>query len=90
MLTGPASDPRRRHWQRRPLAQEEQFGPALPIIRHTDLAFLPVLFTTMGLGCSVLTWVTPLVYPSSGVGLVIGIWFAIGLVVLGYLYARHP
>ncbi|HTU73691.1 MAG TPA: APC family permease [Trebonia sp.] len=54
------------------------------------LAFLPAWYTAMGLGGSVLTWVTPLVYPSSEAGLVIGIWFAIGLVVLGYLYARHP
>jgi amino acid transporter len=54
------------------------------------LAFLPAWFTAMGLRASVLTWVTPLAYPSSEAGLGIGIWFAVGIAVLAYLYARHP
>jgi hypothetical protein len=29
-------------------------------------------------------------YPSSETGLIIGIWFAIGVIVLIYLYVRHP
>lgn len=29
-------------------------------------------------------------YPSSETGLIIGIWYVIGLIVLIYLYVRHP
>ncbi len=43
----------------------------------------------MGIGGSVLKFVTPLDYPSSETGLAIGIWYIIGLVVLIYLY-RAP
>ncbi len=44
----------------------------------------------LGIGHSFLKFVTPLSYPSSEAGLAIGIWYVIGLVVLAYLYARHP
>jgi amino acid transporter len=54
------------------------------------LAFLPAWFTSVGIGGSVLKWVTPLTYPSSLTGIIVGIWYLLGLVVLGYLYARHP
>ena len=47
------------------------------------LVFLPAWFTAMGLWGSVLKWVTPLRYPSSLTGPIIGTWFAIGVVVLG-------
>jgi hypothetical protein len=47
-------------------------------------------FTALGIGKSVLSFVSPLSYPISETGLVIGIWFAIGVVVLIYLYVRHP
>jgi amino acid transporter len=53
-------------------------------------AFLPAWFTAMGIGGSVLKFVKPLDYPSSETGLAIGIWYLIGLVVLIYLYRRHP
>src|SRR3984885_7480204 len=53
------------------------------------LAFLPVWFTALGIGKSVLKFVSPLSYPDSEVGLIIGVWFLIGLAVLIYLYARH-
>jgi amino acid transporter len=53
-------------------------------------AFIPAFFSALGIGGSVLTFVSPLTYPSSESGLAIGIWFLIGLGVLGYLYARHP
>jgi len=39
---------------------------------------------------AVLKFVSPLSYPISETGLIIGIWYVIGLVVLLYLYARHP
>jgi len=59
--------------------------PALGI-----LVFLPAWFTALGIGKSVLSFVSPLSYPISETGLIIGIWFAIGVVVLIYLYVRHP
>jgi amino acid transporter len=54
------------------------------------LVFLPAWFTALGIGKSVLKFVSPLSYPISETGLIIGIWFAIGVVVLIYLYVRHP
>ena len=54
------------------------------------LAFIPAFLTALGLGSSFLKFVTPLSYPASETGLAIGIWYVIGLVVLAYLYARHP
>jgi amino acid transporter len=53
-------------------------------------AFIPAWLTALGTGSSFLKFVTPLSYPSSEAGLVIGIWFVIGLGVLAYLYLRHP
>jgi hypothetical protein len=43
--------------------------------RH--VAFIPAFLTALG-------------YPSSEAGLAIGIWYLIGVVVLIYLYVRHP
>jgi amino acid transporter len=54
------------------------------------VAFLPAWFTAMGIGGSVLKFVAPLKYPSSETGLAIGMWYVIGVIVLIYLYARHP
>jgi amino acid transporter len=54
------------------------------------LVFLPAWFTALGIGKSVLKFVSPLSYPSSETGLIIGIWYLIGVVVLVYLYVRHP
>jgi amino acid transporter len=54
------------------------------------VAFLPAWFTAMGIGGSVLKFVEPLSYPSSLTGLIIGIWFVLGIGALVYLYARHP
>jgi hypothetical protein len=53
-------------------------------------AFIPAWLTALGIGSSFLKFVTPLGYPSSEAGLAIGIWYVIGLAVLGYLYLRHP
>jgi hypothetical protein len=52
--------------------------------------FLPAWFTALRIGKSVLKFVSPLSYPISETGLIIGIWCAIGVVVLIYLYIRHP
>jgi amino acid transporter len=54
------------------------------------LVFIPAEFTDLGIGRSVFKFVAPLAYPSSDTGLVIGVWFLIGVAVLLYLYARHP
>src|ERR1700683_4027492 len=54
------------------------------------LAFIPAWLTALGIGSSFLKFVTPLSYPSSETGLAIGIWYIIGVVVLVYLYIRHP
>lgn len=53
-------------------------------------AFIPAWLTALGIGSSALKFVTPLTYPSSKAGLVIGVWYLIGLAVLGYLSMRHP
>jgi len=53
-------------------------------------AFLPAWFTAVGIGGSVLKFVQPLQYPSNEAGLAIGIWYVIGVIVLIYLYRRHP
>jgi pimeloyl-ACP methyl ester carboxylesterase len=54
------------------------------------LAFIPAWLTALGTGSSFLKFVTPLICPFSETDQIIGIWYVIGLVVLGYLYARHP
>jgi amino acid transporter len=54
------------------------------------VAFVPAWLTAMGIGASVLKFVTPLAYPSSEAGLAIGIWYVLGVIVLAYLYIRHP
>ena len=43
--------------------------------------------TRSGAPCG--TFVSPLSYPLSETGLIIGVWFLIGIAVLIYLYARH-
>jgi amino acid transporter len=54
------------------------------------VAFIPAFFSALGIGGSVLKFVSPLSYPSSETGLAIGIWYLIGIIALVYLYARHP
>jgi amino acid transporter len=54
------------------------------------IAFIPAFLTALGIGSSFLKFVTPLSYPSSETGVAIGIWYAIGIVVLVYLAVRHP
>jgi amino acid transporter len=54
------------------------------------LILIPVLAAAVGVGSSVLKFVSPLPYPISEAGLAVGIWFVIGLAYLGYLLMRHP
>ncbi|MGO9219350.1 MAG: hypothetical protein ACLP5E_16540 [Streptosporangiaceae bacterium] len=51
---------------------------------------IPVLAAAAGVGSSVLKFVSPLPYPISDAGLVVGIWFLIGIIYLAYLLRRHP
>ena len=51
---------------------------------------IPVLAAAVGVGSSVLKFVSPLPYPISEAGLVVGIWFLIGMIYLAYLLRRHP
>ena len=44
----------------------------------------------IGVGGSVFDFISPLPYPFSVVGPVVGIWYVIGIVYLIYLYARKP
>jgi amino acid transporter len=60
----------------------------LPVIGTVVL--LPVLAAAVGVGASWLKFVSPLPYPISQAGLAVGIWFAIGVLYLVYLAARHP
>ena len=54
------------------------------------LAFVPAFLVAIGVGGSVFDFISPLPYPFSVVGPVVGIWYAIGIVYLIYLYARKP
>jgi amino acid transporter len=60
----------------------------LPVIGA--LGLLPVLAAALGVGASWLKFVSPLPYPVSQAGLAVGIWFAIGVLYLAHLAARHP
>jgi amino acid transporter len=51
------------------------------------VAFVPALLTSAGI--PVFSFVTPLTPPVSYAGLIVGVWMAIGLVYLGYLWTRH-
>jgi amino acid transporter len=52
------------------------------------VAFIPAFFA--GAGIPVFSFITPLPSPLSYAGPAVGIWVLIGLIYLGYLYARHP
>ncbi len=54
------------------------------------LAFVPAFFTALGIGKSVFKFVSVLPYPLNRSGLVVGIWFALGILYLGWLLARNP
>ena len=43
-----------------------------------------------GAGIPVFSFITPLPSPLSYAGPAVGVWVVIGLIYLGYLYARHP
>jgi hypothetical protein len=61
------------------------------VLPSIGLVFLvPVLFTATGFGGSVLNFVSPLPYPISLCGPILGAWFFAGILYLAFLSARHP
>ncbi|HJS27924.1 MAG TPA: APC family permease [Actinomycetota bacterium] len=54
------------------------------------VAFVPAFLVAIGVGGSIFDFISPLPYPFSVVGPVVGIWYLIGVVYLVYLYARKP
>ncbi len=60
----------------------------LPIVGTIFL--VPVILTALGLAGSTLKFVTPLPYPISLCGPILGVWYFVGVLYLAYLFARHP
>jgi hypothetical protein len=54
------------------------------------LVFIPAFFTSVGVGGSVFSFISPLPSPLNAVGPIAGVWALGGLVYLGYLVVRHP
>jgi amino acid transporter len=61
---------------------------AIPII--SSLILIPVLASALGVGSSIFKFVSPLPYPISLAGIVVIVWFVIGLAYLAVLLVRHP
>jgi amino acid transporter len=59
----------------------------IPLV--SSLILIPVLFSALGVGTSIFKFVSPLTYPISLAGIVVIVWFVLGLVYLGYLLVRH-
>jgi amino acid transporter len=60
----------------------------LPLVGTIFL--VPVVLTALGLAGSMLKFVTPLPYPISLCGPILGVWYFLGVIYLAYLLARHP
>jgi amino acid transporter len=54
------------------------------------LAFVPAFFTALGIGKSVFKFVSVLPYPLNRSGLVVAIWFVLGVLYLAWLLAARP
>lgn len=55
-----------------------------------SIVLLPVLAEALGVGSSVLSFVSPLPSPINRAGVTVGAWFLLGVLYLGYLLLRHP
>jgi amino acid transporter len=60
----------------------------IPVI--SSLILIPVLASALGVGSSIFKFVSPLPYPISLAGIVVIVWFVIGLTYLAVLLVRHP
>lgn len=54
------------------------------------LVMIPVLFTSLGIGSQIFSFVSPLPYPISLTGPIVAVWLGIGIIYLIYLARRHP
>jgi amino acid transporter len=59
----------------------------IPVV--SSLILIPVLFSALGIGSSIFKFVSPLPYPINRAGIVVIVWFIIGVVYLGYLWTAH-
>jgi amino acid transporter len=59
----------------------------IPIV--SSLILIPVLFSALGIKTSLFKFVSALSYPSNKAGIVVIIWFAIGIIYLVYLWVAH-
>jgi amino acid transporter len=59
----------------------------IPLV--SSLILIPVLFSALGLKTSLFKFVSPLPYPINRAGIVVVIWFAIGIIYLAYLWVAH-
>ena len=55
--------------------------------RSSASLFVPGFFAALGISCSV---VSPLTYPLNLAGVVIAVWYAIGVALVIYFTIRHP
>jgi amino acid transporter len=72
--------------------RRDEFNPLLhgliPVLGI--VAFVPGFLVAIGIGGSIFDFISPLPYPFSVVGPVVGIWYLIGVVYLVYLYSTAP
>jgi amino acid transporter len=59
----------------------------IPLV--SSLILIPVLFSALGIKTSLFKFVSPLPYPINRAGIVVIIWFAIGIIYLAYLWTAH-
>jgi amino acid transporter len=76
------------YWRYRPKEFRWLLHGLLPL--GGAILLIPVLLTALGVSVSFLKFITPLPYPISLIGPILGIWFVVGLICLTYAYARHP
>ncbi len=60
------------------------------LVNLACMLFYARFFTALGIGKSLFKFVSPLPYPISLTGLVVGSWFVLGVIYLVFLYRRHP
>lgn len=72
--------------------QQSEFNVLLHVVVPIlgILAFVPAILVAIGVGGSIFDFISPLPYPFSVVGPVVGIWYLIGIVYLIYLSTRAP
>ena len=59
----------------------------IPLV--SSLILIPVLFSALGIKTSLFKFVSSLPYPIDRAGIVVIIWFAIGIIYLAYLWIAH-